>query len=111
MKYILLIFVWGILMKKRKIFFLLMVLILILSVCGCKQRVLSEESLLTKSETTQIILPSDTVKDTSDNDEFQAFIEKWELSGLLPECRTLTTENQDEFVKYLNSMMMLHEII
>jgi hypothetical protein len=87
-------------MKKRKIFFLLMVLILILSVCGYKQRLLSEESLLTRSETTQIILPSDTVKDTSVNDEFQAFIEKWKLSGLLPECCTLTTENQDEFLKY-----------
>ncbi|WOO35599.1 hypothetical protein R2R35_17595 [Anaerocolumna sp. AGMB13020] len=89
-------------MKMRKIFFLVMVLMLILSLYGCKQRVLSEESHLTRSETTEIILPSDTVKNTSVNDEFQAFVEKWELFGLLPESRTLTTENQNEFVKYFN---------
>jgi len=87
-------------MKMRNFFFLLMVLILILSVCESNHRVLSESTLLTNSETTQIILPSDTVKDTSVNDEFQAFIERWKLSDLLPECRTLTREQQDEFIKY-----------
>ncbi|WMJ89370.1 hypothetical protein [Anaerocolumna sp. MB42-C2] len=77
-----------------------MVLILILTVCGDKYRELSESTLFAKSETTQIILPSDTVKDTAVNDEFQAFIERWKLTGLLPEGRTMTTEQQDEFIKY-----------
>lgn len=63
-----------------------MVLILILTVCGDKYRELSESTLFAKSETTQIILPSDTVKDTAVNDEFQAFIERWKLTGLLPEA-------------------------
>ncbi len=90
----------GILMKMRKFFFLLMVLILILSVYGSKHRVLPESTLLTNSVTTQIILPTDTVEDTSVNDEFHAFIEKWKLSDLLPQCRTMTIEQQDEFIKY-----------
>jgi hypothetical protein len=40
------------------------------------------------------------VKDTSDNDEFHSFIERWKLSDLLPECRTMTTEHQEEFINY-----------
>jgi hypothetical protein len=75
-------------------------MVLILSVCGSDQRVLSELPLFTNSEATQIILPSDTMKDTAVNDEFQAFIERWKLSDLLPECSTMTTENQVEFIKY-----------
>lgn len=81
----------------QKNFLLLMVLIL--SVCGSNHRV-SELTLLTDSKTTQIILPSDTVKDTSGNDEFQAFIERWKLSDLLPESRTMTAEQKNEFIKY-----------
>jgi hypothetical protein len=87
-------------MKKRKLFILLIVLTLILSVRGSKYRVLSEATLPINSETSQIISPLDTVRDTSVNDEFQSFVETWKLSGLLPECRTMTTENEDEFVKY-----------
>jgi hypothetical protein len=90
----------GIVIKMRKFFFLIMVLILILSVYGSKHRALSESTLLTNSETTQIILSSDTVKDTSENDEFHAFVEKWKLFDLLPECRTMTIEQQDEFINY-----------
>ncbi|MDP4109737.1 MAG: hypothetical protein Q8878_06885 [Bacillota bacterium] len=84
----------------RNFLFLLMVLILILSVCGSKDRAVSESTLPAKSETMQITLLSATVKDTSVNDEFQTFIERWKLSGLLPECRKMTTEQQDEFIKY-----------
>lgn len=89
-------------MKVRKSYLLLIVLILILSVYGYKHRAPSEATLLTNSETTQISLPSSgTVKNASVNDEFQTFIERWDLSGLLPECSTMTTENQDEFIKYI----------
>lgn len=89
-------------MKMQKIFFLQMVMLLILSVGGSKHSALSESTLLTNSETTQIILSSDTVKDkdTSVKNEFQAFVEKLKLSGLIPEGRTMTTEQQDEFIKY-----------
>ncbi|SFS03945.1 hypothetical protein [Anaeromicropila populeti] len=87
-------------MKNQKNFILIMVLILIASVYGNRHRVLTAVTRLTNHETSQIILPSETVKEATVNDEFQAFIEKWKLSGLLPECQTMTTENQDEFVKY-----------
>ena len=50
--------------------------------------------------TTQNILPSDNMENTSVNDEFYAFIEKWRLSGLLPEYGTITAEDQEDFIKY-----------
>lgn len=50
--------------------------------------------------TTRPAATSGTVKDTSTNEEFQAFIERWKLSDLLPESRTMTTEQQDEFIHY-----------
>ena len=80
---------------------------------GCKNKEISETQSATVSPSlgTEIItptenpasinkLPSDSVKDTYANDEFQAFINKWELSGLIPENSTMTTEQQDEFIQY-----------
>ena len=103
-------------MKKRKYLILLIGLILISSACGCKNREQTEATTITNSEaatntnseattdtnseTAQNSLPSDTVKEPTDKDEFQTFIEKWKLTGLLPEDRTMTMEQQDEFVKY-----------
>ena len=52
------------------------------------------------TETTQNILSLENVGYTSANEDFQAFIERWNLYGLLPECSTMTTENQDGFIKY-----------
>ena len=49
---------------------------------------------------TQNILPSDNIENTSVNDKYYAFIERWKLSGLLPECGTITTEDQEDFIKY-----------
>lgn len=89
-------------MKMRIILSLLlgMVLLITLSSCESKQSELSESALPTNSEAQQIILPTDTVKDTSVNDEFQAYVDKWKLSGLIPENCTMTTEQQEEFMKY-----------
>lgn len=97
-------------MKKMQIF-LYLLMVLILSGCRKHHIVQSEATLLidgettqtnlfTNSERTQIISPSDNVNDISANDEFQAFIERWKLSGLLPENLTMTREQQDEFIKY-----------
>lgn len=80
--------------------FIFFLIVLALLVYGSKHKVLSESTLLINSETTQIILPSETVKDTSVNDEFQSFIERWKLSELLPVYHTMTREQEDEFIKY-----------
>ena len=54
----------------------------------------------TSAATTQNILPSDNMESPSVSDEFHAFIEKWKLSGLLPEGGTMTAEDQENFLKY-----------
>lgn len=89
-------------MKMRKVLSLLLGLVLIIALSGCesKQTELSELTLPTNSETKHIILPTDTVKDTSVNDEFLANVEKCKLSGLIPEGFTMTTEQQENFIKY-----------
>lgn len=89
-------------MKKRKLLSLLLGMVLIITLSGCesKQSESSESTLPTNSEAKQIISPTDTVKDTSVNDEFLAYVEEYKLSGLIPEGCTMTTENQEEFIKY-----------
>lgn len=89
-------------MKMRKLLSLLLGMILIITLSGCesKQSELSESTLPTNNEAKQIILPTDTVKDTSVKDEFQAYVEKWNFSGLIPESCTMTTAQQDDFIKY-----------
>ena len=51
-----------------------------------------------------IVSANQIVEYTSYNDEFQAFLEKWKLTGLFPECRTMTAENQERFVKYFQQL-------
>lgn len=89
-------------MKMRKVLSLLlgMVLIIILSGCESEQSKLSESTLPITSEAKQIISPTDTVKDTSVNNEFLAYVEKYKLSGLIPESCTMTIEQQEDFIKY-----------
>ncbi len=89
-------------MKLRKLISLLMVMVLIIALSGCEsiQSELSEEILPTKSESKEIILPTNTVKDTPVNDEFMAYVEKYKLSGLIPESCIMTAEQQEEFIKY-----------
>lgn len=89
-------------MKMRKLLSLLLGMVLLITLSGCesKQGELLESTLPTNNEPKQIIVPTDTVKDTSVNDEFQAYVDKWKLSGLIPESYTMTTEQQDDFIKY-----------
>ena len=89
-------------MKMRKLLSLLLGMVLLISLSGCesKQSELPEANLPTNSETKPIILPTDTVKDTSINDEFLAYVEKHKLSGLIPESCTMTAEQQEDFIKY-----------
>lgn len=81
-------------MKMRIFLLLSMVLILILSGCAANRGSLPESTLLPDSEAAQTLLPLDS------NDEFQPFIEKWELFELIPEGLTMTAEQQDKFIKY-----------
>jgi len=83
-------------MKTRMFLFLLAVLTLGLSGCVVT-------GLPPNSEATQMITSSDAMEESFDNDEFQTFIEKWELSNLIPEGLTMTTEHRDDFIKYFQN--------
>lgn len=81
-------------MKMRIFLLLSMALILTLSGCAVSQVALPESTLLLDDEATQTPQPSDS------NEEFQTFIEKWGLFGLIPEGLTMTAEQQDNFIEY-----------
>lgn len=87
-------------MKTQMFLILLTAAALILSGCGVRNESLSESTQTTGDAATQLLPSPQPVKDTNYSDEFQAFIETWELSDLIPEDLLMTTEHQDFFMKY-----------
>ena len=91
----------------RRIVVSCLFVLLTISLCACKNNIetqLPSDSDALSSASTKVAaqnnLQSENLKNTSVHNEFQTFIDRWELSGLLPECAKMTAENQDDFVKY-----------
>ena len=89
-------------MKTRTFLLLLTVLILIFSGCTPSPAPISESVLPPSgSEAEQPPLTTGTEENATNIDEFEAFIDTWKLSGLVPKGTTMTDENRDGVMTYL----------